>query len=274
MIIYDDLFLCRMMMRMYTLVHRETEGQVVTERCAELWDTYHRIEPEIFEDFRKEGVRPVPINVVSDFNGVIKNQLQLVFCCANPSLPVPRDIYALFEEYGVKDFRAPEEPPVIRFGYTGRSYDYKTKTRLVTDGLQIGSLDKIVLDVFSLENMTKDGVTCRLTHELLHVFGVSEEDMATCKPAAFLALRDRLEHFSEEVLKASATAKKNLCKTSKEVADHYRIWREKMENLGNRLTLVGFPATPQTTLTAKLQLPEGVTSKNTVTWQEHEVLFM
>lgn len=274
MIIYDDLFLCRMMMRMYTLVGRDTEGQVVTERCAELWDTYHRIEPEIFEDFRKEGVRPVPVNVVSDFNGVIRNRLQLVFCCADPALSVPEDIYALFKEYGVKGFQAPKEPPIIRFGYTGRSYDYKTKARMVTDGLQIGSLGKIVLDVFSLQNMTKDGVTCRLTHELLHVFGVSEEEMTAYKPAAFLALRDQLEHFSEDVLKSSAIAMKNLCKTSKEVADHYRIWREKMENLGNRLTLVGFPATPQTTLTARLPLPEGVTSKNTVTWREHEVLFM
>ena len=272
--IYDDLFLCRMMMRMYTLVNRELEGQVVTERCTEFWDTYHRIEPQIFEDFRKEGVRPVPANVVSDFNGVVKNQMQLVFCCANPSLPVPEEIYSLFKEYGVEGFKAPEEPPTIRFGYTGRCYDYKTKTKLITDGLQIGSLGKIVFDVFSLEQMSVDGVACRLTHELLHVFGVSEEEMVTYKPAAFLELRDRLEYFSKDVLKASATAKKNLLKTSKEVADHYRIWREKMENLGNRLTLVGFPATPQTVLTAKLQLPEGVTSKNTVVWKEQEVLFM
>ena len=47
-----------------------------------------------------------------------------------------------------------------------------------------------------------------------------------------------------------------------------------MEQLGNRLYLMGFPADPQTTLTAEIRLPEAVTSRNNVEWRLREILFM
>lgn len=270
---YDDLFLCRMMMRMYTLVPRDFEDRPGTEK-TELWKAYRVLENSMFAAFAAEGIRSTPVSVVSDFNGDIRKMPELVFCYASETIEIPTDIYDLFPSYGVPDFSAPAEPPVIRLGYTGRCYDYKTKVRLVTDGLQIGSLGKIVLDMFSLEKMTKAGVSCRLTHELLHVFGVNEEEMAIYKPKAFFALRERMDDFSEKILAVLHRVKPDFSYRARAVAEAHPSWEDAMEHFGNRLYLMGFPADPQTVLSAEIRLPEGVTSRNTVDWRIREILFM
>lgn len=270
---YDDLFLCRMMMRMYTVASADPADPLFAEK-NDLWQTYRPLENEMIRAFAAEGIRPTAVSVISDFNGEIKKMPELVFCYAPQTIEVPADIYGLFPAYAVKGFSAPSEPPVIRLGYTGRCYDYKTKVKLVTDGLQIGALGKIVLDLFTLKKMTKDGVSCRLTHELLHVFGVNEEEMAVYKPKAFFALRDRMDAFSEKVLDVLNDAEPDFRRRAKAVADAHPQWEDAMEQLGNRLYLMGFPAEPKTALSAEIRLPEGVTSRNTVDWRLREILFM
>lgn len=271
---YDDLFLCRMMMRMYSLVHLAADDSLNIDGEEDLWQRYRYLENEMTAAFVAGGIRPTPVSVISDFNGDIKKMLELVFCYAPITITVPDDIYGLFPAYGVKGFVAPAEPPVIRFGYTGRCYDYKTKTKLITDGLQIGSLGKIVLDLFALGQMTGDGVSCRLTHELLHVFGVSEDEMAQYKPTAFLALRERMDALSGTVLTALSEAEPAFRAVVGRIAAEHPQWVEQMVQFGNRLYLYGFPAEPQTALTAAIRLPEGVTSRNTVDWRIRDVLFM
>ncbi|MGM9567640.1 MAG: hypothetical protein ACI3W6_05640 [Clostridia bacterium] len=270
---YDDLFLCRMMMRMYTVSSAEPSDPLFAEKNA-LWQAYRPLENTMIHAFVSEGIRPTAVSVISDFNGDIKKMPELVFCCAPHTIEVPADIYGLFPAYGVPGFSAPAEPPVIRLGYTGRCYDYKTKVKLITDGLQIGSLGKIVLDMFTLKKMTKAGVSCRLTHELLHVFGVNEEEMAVYKPKAFFDLRERMDVFSERVLDVLNEAEPDFREGVCRVAEAHPEWEEAMEQLGNRLYLMGFPADPQTVLTAEIRLPEGVTSRNTVDWRLREILFM
>ena len=270
---YDDLFLCRMMMRMYTAAPSGS-SEALTAKKNELWQTYRLLEDVMFRAFAAEGIRPTPVSVISDFNGEIKKMPELVFCCASHTIEVPADIYGLFPAYGVPGFSAPKEPPVIRLGYTGRCYDYKTKVKLITDGLQIGSLGKIVLDMFTLKKMTKAGVSCRLTHELLHVFGVNEEEMAVYKPKAFLDLRERMDAFSEKVLDVLSKAEPDFRSGACRVAEAHPEWEDAMEQLGNRLYLMGFPADPQTTLTGEIRLPEAVTSRNNVEWRLREILFM
>ena len=61
---------------------------------------------------------------------------------------------------------------------------------------------------------------------------------------------------------------------AKAVADAHPQWEDSMEQLGNRLYLMGFPAEPKTALSAEIRLPEGVTSRNTVDWRLREILFM
>lgn len=270
---YDDLFLCRMMMRMYTLAPADAEHPLEGD-AAKLWRSYRLLEQEMIPAFLSQGIRPQGVAVVSDFNGTIKKVPELVFCYAPGTIEIPAPIYNLFFNYGVPGFSPPSEPPVIRLGYTGRCYDYKTKVRLVTDGLQIGSLGKIVLDMYTLQKMTKAGVSCRLTHELLHVFGVSEEEMAVYKPKAYFALNEEMAAFSEKVLCSLAAVEPDFRCRVKSFADAHPQWVETMEQMGRQLYLMGFPASPDEVLSAQISLPESVTSRRTVDWRIHDVLFM
>lgn len=273
---HDALFLCRMMMRFYSLLQLGEEGDRVSVEPSkpELWMAYRAVELKLFPAFEQMNIHPTPVCVTSDFNGRVKKVMELVFCNRRHTVGIPREIYGLFADYGKENFFVPAEPPVLRFGYTGRCYDYKTKTRLVTDGLQVGSLGKIVLDLFSLEKMSRDGISCRLTHELLHVFGVSEEEMTVYKPKAFLALRDRMDALSGEIQEILLSVRDDFLLCAARLAEENPDCVAELERLGNALYLQGFPAKPEEVLHANVMLPEGVTSKNTVDWRLREVLFM
>ena len=270
---YDALYFPRNMMRFYSLIGCGRDENVIVERNPELWQDYRKLENLLFPAFEAKGIRPVPVRVLSDFNGEIKTVLQLVFCCAEPALEVPRDLYELVGSHGKPGFKAPETPPVIRLGYTGRCYDYVSGTKLITDGIQIGALGKIVLDMFSLQHMPKDGVTCRLTHELLHVFGVSEAEMDSYKPAAYLALRPGLNDFSTLLLNQLTATVPRFQNACSQIAAEHPDWVTEMEGLGNRLYREGFPYPPSKVLSAGIRLPQGVNG-TTVRWCSKNVLFM
>lgn len=264
---YDALFLSRMMMRSYSL-------PFFADDLSELQGLYSSLEPMLTAAFLREGVRPVPVYVTSDFNGRVEKRPELVFCCEKTSFPVSERIYRLFYDYGVAGFTPPPTPPVVRLGYTGRCYDYKTKTRFVTDGLQIGALGKIVLDLFSLSTMTRDGVSCRLTHELLHVFGVSEEDMVKYKPLAFRALGEELTEFSDILLAALPRAVADFSRIGETLQIAHPDWVETLAQIGRRLYLAGFPGAPEEVLTTRLSLPLTLSSQGDILWGERDILFM
>lgn len=266
----DPLFLCRMMMRLYTVAPDENG----VSRSPALWESYQEIEEGLFAAFRAENIRPVPVRVLSDFNGTIRSVLELVFCAAEPTIPIPEELYRLFGDYGVKGFTAPAEPPVIRLAYTGRCYDYETKTRLITDGLQIGSLGKIALDFYSLDEMTKAGVSCRLTHEILHVFGVSEEEMVYYKPKAYLGLLDHVNRLSDKVLAAAEAARPVFERSAGSLAAANPQWLAALTDLGQKLKDSGYPDAPERAAKTALRLPENVIDGGTVTYAVRDVLYM
>lgn len=271
---YDDIFICRMMMRLYSLVSPGADGAPAADRCPELWAEYKSVEPVLVRAFLNHGVRFVPVNVMSDFSGEVKTVPEPVFCCIEPAFAVPGELYSLFYGYGVEGFVPPQEPPVVRLGCMGRRYDFKTKVRMVTDGLQIGSLGKIVLDMFSLKCLSVDGVSCRLTHELLHVFGVSEEQMAEYKPAAYRALREQITPFSRGLLAANAELLPRFSAACAEIAASHGDVAALLERLANCMCLEGFPAKPSEVMTAGICLPESVSSKGAVQWRIRDVMFM
>lgn len=271
---YDDLLLCRLMMRVYSVVVLDERENPYAELCAEVWDEYITMEEHLFAAFRSVGIQPVAVRVISDFNGAIKKMLELVFCYQPMVLTVPPSLYSLFPACGVTDYCAPQQPPNVRLGYTGRCYHYKTKTRLITDGLQIGQRNEIVLDIFSLLNMTNDAVSCRLTHELLHVVGVSEEEMGEYKPNAFYELKNRIAPFGEVLQKEVTQVYPAFCAAAAKVCDEHPDWVQKMVNLANRLYLAGFPAPPETVLTTSVSYPEKAISRCNIDWRCHDVLFM
>lgn len=272
--VYDDLVLCRLMMRMYSLIYIDENNTVQAERGPELWQEYQAMEEELIRGFQQHQINPVPIVVVSDFSGRIKAMKELVFCDTTHTLPIPEDIYALIGNYGVPAFAAPPTPPVLRLGYSGRLYDFKTKTRLVTDGLQIGSLSKILLDIFALKKMTVDGISCRLTHELLHVFGVSEEQMDSYKSRAFFEIKNQLQPFAETVAATVRETEVAFRANAAAVAEEHPQWVKKMVELAGRLHLEGFPALPENVLTAGISFPEKAISKDNIDWRCHDILFM
>ena len=267
---YDPIFLCRMMMRLYT-VAPEKDGK---SRLPELWEQYRTIEEDLFSAFRSEGIHPVPVSVLSDFNGKIRTVLELVFCAEDPLIPIPVDLYQLFAEYGIRDFSAPAEPPFIRLGYTGRCYDYESKTRLITDGLQIGFLRKIALDIFSLEQMTKEGVSCRLTHEILHVYGVSEEDMAYYKPRAYFELLRQINGFSDEILFKVADTRRLFEHAASKIISANPQWVDTLTRLARGLKEYGYPDDPEKAAETALRLPIGLDENGEVLWESHNVLYM
>lgn len=271
---YDDMLLCRLMMRVYTVAGLAENDLPRPERCADVWEEYQDLEATLISAFRRQEINPVPVGVVSDFNGTVRKVLELVFCYEPSLLMVPSELYTLFLPYGVQGFGAPLQPPVVRLGYTGRCYDYRAKTKLITDGLQIGQRNEIVLDLFSLLNMTGDGVACRLTHELLHVFGVAEDQMEAYKPNAFFELKDSLAPFSAALQHQLDQVYPAFCAAAARVRDEHPDWVEKMVNFGNRLYLVGFPEPPEKAMTVSVYYPEKAISRTNIEWRSHEVLFM
>lgn len=271
---YDDLLLCRLMMRIYSVVTLDEKENAYAELCPKVWEAYVSMEEHLFSAFRREGINPVAVRVVSDFNGTIKKMLELVFCYQPTILTVPPSLYALFPPYGVPDYAAPQQSPTVRLGYTGRCYHYKTKTKLITDGLQIGQRNEIVLDIFSLLNMTNDAVSCRLTHELLHVVGVSEEDMERYKPNAFFELKNNITPFGETLQQELAKVYPAFCAAAARVRDQHPDWVQRMVNFANRLYLEGFPAPPETVMMTSVSYPEKAVSKNNIDWRCHDVLYM
>lgn len=271
---YDDLLLCRLMMRVYSVVALDERENPYAELCPEVWEEYIAMEGHLFAAFRQEGIQPVAVRVVSDFNGTIKKMLELIFCYQPSVLTVPASLYALFPAYGRAGYSPPRQPPRVRLGYTGRCYHYKTKTRLITDGLQIGQRNEIVLDIFSLLNMTNDAVSCRLTHELLHVVGVGEEEMGDYKPNAFFDLKNSIAPFGEVLQKELSQVYPRFGAAAARVRDKHPQWVEKMVNLGNRLYLAGFPAPPETVLKTSVSYPDKAISRCSIDWRCHDVLFM
>jgi hypothetical protein len=262
------------MMRVYSIVTLDARENSYAEFCPKVWEEYLSMEEHLFSAFRREGINPVAVRVVSDFNGTIKKMLELVFCYQPTVITVPSSLYSLFPSYGVPDYAAPQQSPTVRLGYTGRCYHYKTKTKLITDGLQIGQRNEIVLDIFSLLNMTNDAVSCRLTHELLHVVGVREEDMERYKPNAFYELKNIIAPFGDTLQKELKKVYPSFCAAAAAVRDQHPEWVQRMVNLANRLYLEGFPAPPETVLMTSVSYPERAISKCNIDWRCHEVLYM
>ena len=58
---YDDLFLCRMMMRMYTVASADPADPLFAEK-NDLWQTYRPLENEMIRAFAAEGIRPTAVS--------------------------------------------------------------------------------------------------------------------------------------------------------------------------------------------------------------------
>ena len=108
---YDALFFNRMMMRCYSL-------PFFADDLSELQELYRSLEPKLTAAFLREGIRPTPVKVTSDFNGTVDGRLELVFCYKKNTFPIPERIYRLFYDYGVVDFMPPPEPPSVNAGRT------------------------------------------------------------------------------------------------------------------------------------------------------------
>ena len=65
----------------------------------------------------------------------------------------------------------------LYWGYTGRSFLRDKNEKLITDGLQRSDFNDIILDFDVFINSSYDMFHHRIVHELLHVLGISEEEM-------------------------------------------------------------------------------------------------
>lgn len=140
--------------------------------------------------------------VYSCYDGTIKHELQNYFIDRERKYSIPPEIFEKLAEFlGTKGVVAKTYSNYeIYFGYTGRTYTRFNEGKYVTDGLQCDDSKEIILDFSLYEQAHHDTLHYRLIHEMLHVLGISEEDMSNIIGAACVYSYDTAKEFVDELL--------------------------------------------------------------------------
>lgn len=142
---------------------------------------------------------------------IIKPQVQVVETEA--CWPVPNMLLqALGEHIGIK----PSAPVNLYLGYLGRTLE-KDGGRLITDGLAAGENDKIYLDLAAHMVYPLDTTGWRITHELLHTFGLREEEERGVDWQVYLQHKNLIDEYAQKVKHQIPTQKAKVDMRCKQV---------------------------------------------------------
>ena len=177
----DDLFLCRQIMRIYTCFGFDNKTHRLTyEMCPDLLVRYQNVEKFLEGSFSVNGIEMYKCGTLSDFAGNIKIVPQVFFIYKADRYCVPNALIERLSEFlsanGKKTQFCSSEISLY-WGYTGRSFLRDKNEKLITDGLQRSDFNDIILDFDVFINSSYDMFHHRIVHELLHVLGISEEEM-------------------------------------------------------------------------------------------------
>ena len=177
----DDLFLCRQIMRIYTCFGFDNETRrLIYGMCPDLLMRYQNTEKIWEASFLSNGIEMYKCGTLSDFAGEIKIVPQVLFIYKDDRYCVPDYLIRRLSEFLNTNGRKLQSCSLeisLYWGYTGRSYLREKNEKLITDGLQRNDFNDIVLDFEMFLNASYDMFHYRIVHELLHVLGVTEEDM-------------------------------------------------------------------------------------------------
>lgn len=199
----DDLFICRQIMRMYTCCGADQNRRLTFELCPEVLQEYFAIDPILRTLFSEVNIEMHPTLVYSCYNGINKYELQNLFIFREKKYLIPEEVFVCLFDFLERNGIAakPHNSYEICFGYTGRTFSRTTSDKFVTDGLQSDNPPEIVIDFALYEKAHHNTLHHRLIHEMLHVLGITEEDMPSVICSACVYSHDKAREFVDELLR-------------------------------------------------------------------------
>lgn len=194
----------------------------------------------LFQMLIKENLLLKVSGVRSTFGSVmtIKPQMQVV--ATEWRWPVPNTILrALSNSVGVKQAM----PVDLYVGYLGRTWEIDD-SRFVSDGLASEKNDTIYLDLSAHMVYPLETTGWRITHELLHTLGLSEEEECGYDWRVYLSHKNLINTYAQEIKSQMPSIKETVDTKCKQIEIHnvdlvQTLW-EMCDSLAMRgLTLPG-----------------------------------
>lgn len=125
----------------------------------------------VIEVFKKENILMYYCGTMSSFNTDVDIKLQLQFLDLDRVIPIPREIIDCLA-LSLNSNMVQSEKALL-LGYLGRTINGDGK--LITDGLALDNNSFICLDLTTHSVVPVCTTGYRITHELLHTLGITEE---------------------------------------------------------------------------------------------------
>lgn len=233
----DDLFICRQVMRMYTCCGVDSNRHLTIKMCPDILQEYFTIDPILRSLFSNANIEMYPSLVYSCYNGIFKYELQNLFIYRERKYPIPETIFECLTDFLSKNGIAvkPHSNYEIYFGYTGRTYSRADCGKFVTDGLQRDNPHEIIIDFSLYEKAHHNTLHHRLIHEILHVLGISEEDMPNVIYPACIYSYDKANAFIEELLQDCAISYESFKQQVRSIQQGNPELTQKITDLSNLL---------------------------------------
>ena len=219
----DNLFLCRQIMRIYTCYGFDMNThRLIKNICPNILETYSMNEYKLKQIFNDEFIEMYPCGVNSNFDGVDKVEVEVFFIYKKYKYVIPNNLIMSLKDFLIKNKLSISQSNFdvsLYFGYTGRYFKRQNDSILVTDGLQRALQKDIILDFEMFQNANYTTFHHRLVHELLHVLGISEEQMPSIIVPACIYTEEISKVFIKELQSNCSSIydefKRSVCKIQK-----------------------------------------------------------
>lgn len=270
---YNELALCRAVMRLYSFCDIEYQTHKLTySEARDVLTEYFQIEPSLKAAFHQAGIHMYPTRVNSCFGNTIKTVPEVFFIYERNYYTIPVKIITCLQEFLSLNGRnnSPSINQQLFWAYSGRYYDKKSGARYITDGLQ--GADQISIDFLTYSVATHDCLHHRLVHELLHVLGVEEEDMSRLILPACKISYELSKDFVDSLLDQISVIKNEFITAVLRVSESKQDLTSRILLLADILCQYGFPTQMETPLYTTTYMPS--TLLPDVLVDGYEVLFM
>lgn len=271
---YDNLPLCRAIMRLYSYCELDQQSlKIICNELKDILSEYFRIEPALKSAFDQEGIILYPVAVNSLFENIIKNVLEVFFIYAPVSYNVPEELIRVLYNFlsSYRENISTYNQLNLLWGYSGRYFDKVNNSRLITDGLQCSN-GSIIIDIFTYKIASHDCLHHRIVHELLHALGVEESEMELFILPACSVSYDIAKPFLNLLISQVNTIISDFFEKEASVANKNPALSERLITLGNLLYDRGFPVKLDRSLFATTYLPDRLFPK--LDSKGYNVLFM
>jgi len=142
------------------------------ESHAELFNRYRGIEDELKRAFKRNGIDLIIGGTTTCFDAEVATVSQPLFVDAIPSFIVPEEIMDLFSNHFI---HSQPRQCSVKFALIGRML--LNDNCYATGGLEMPGKDCLYFDYGVHSASSSDQFLYQFIHELLHFFGITEENM-------------------------------------------------------------------------------------------------